>query len=251
MGIAVDSSGYVYVADQWLNGYVEKFTSYGDYVNQWGGEGVFNYLSGIAVDSSGYVYTTDENRVQKFTSDGVPVTQWSTFGSNGQLVFPSAITVNGSGFVYVTIPSELNNIQIFTSDGGYVGNWSTHISLDPYSYIACNSSGIVYITIEGEVRMYSPSGGYINKWKGEANEGLPFWPMGIGVDSSGFVYVVDNGGYCVQKFTSDGVPVPQPPLRLSAVEFVLPSVIVAFVAAALLAIAHQTKHWPFRRKTPN
>ena len=70
-GIAVDSSGYVYVGDI-RNSRIQKFTSDGSFVTTWGsegtGDGEFDEPYGIAVDSSGYVYVSDSynNRIQKF-----------------------------------------------------------------------------------------------------------------------------------------------------------------------------------------
>jgi DNA-binding beta-propeller fold protein YncE len=68
--IAVDSSGYVYVAS--LSHGIQKFDSNGKYITKWGsegsGDGQFKNPDGIAVDSSGYVYVVDQgnNRIQKF-----------------------------------------------------------------------------------------------------------------------------------------------------------------------------------------
>src|SRR5208282_4272787 len=84
-GVAVDSSGNVYVID---SGYsrVEKFTSDGKYLTQWGsygyGPGQFYKPYGVAVDSSGNVYITEtgNSRVDKFTSDGKYITQWGSGG---------------------------------------------------------------------------------------------------------------------------------------------------------------------------
>ena len=69
-GIATDSSGNVYVAD--TNNYrIQKFTSDGQYITQWGGYGnhYFHYPYGIATDSSGNVYVADtgNNRIQVFS----------------------------------------------------------------------------------------------------------------------------------------------------------------------------------------
>jgi DNA-binding beta-propeller fold protein YncE len=53
-GIAVDSSGYVYVADVW-NDRIQKFDSNGTFITKWGssgsGDGEFHSPVGIAVDS--------------------------------------------------------------------------------------------------------------------------------------------------------------------------------------------------------
>ena len=90
----LDSAGNVYVADT-DNNRIQKFTSAGAYVAQWGsegsGNGQFDEPYGIAVDSAGNVYVadTDNNRIQKFTSAGAYVTQWGSYGSgNGQFDGP-------------------------------------------------------------------------------------------------------------------------------------------------------------------
>ena len=61
-GIAIDSSGHVYVADTY-NHRIQKFTSNGQFVAKWGsygtGDGQFNYPCGIAIDASGNVYVVE------------------------------------------------------------------------------------------------------------------------------------------------------------------------------------------------
>ena len=61
-GVAVDSSGNVYVADN-SNHRIQKFNSSGGFITKWGsygsGDGQFNYPYGVAVGSSGNVYVAD------------------------------------------------------------------------------------------------------------------------------------------------------------------------------------------------
>ena len=61
-GVAVDSSGNVYVADSY-NNRIQKFDSNGDFITKWGSpgseDGQFHYPYGVAVDSSGNVYVAD------------------------------------------------------------------------------------------------------------------------------------------------------------------------------------------------
>jgi DNA-binding beta-propeller fold protein YncE len=73
-GVAVDSSGNVYVID---SGYsrVEKFTGSGSFITAWRSSG---FGLSVAVDSSGNVYVTGGggNGVKKFDGYGRDLTQW-------------------------------------------------------------------------------------------------------------------------------------------------------------------------------
>ena len=98
-GIAIDSSGYVYVADK-DNHRIQKFTSNGQFVTKWGSlgsnPGEFSYPKGIAVGSDGKVYVSDtgNNRIQVFKP--------ASFVPSNKVI--KAIVVAGSG------PYEGNNL---------------------------------------------------------------------------------------------------------------------------------------------
>jgi hypothetical protein len=169
-GIASDVQGNIYVTDQSsggnsLNNRVQKFTSTGQYVTQWGyygsGPGQFNDMHGITIDSSNNVYVVEtvNNRVQKFNSIGGYLTQWGTQGTgNGQFFGAQSIGHDSVGSVFV---GDLNgHIQKFNSGGSYLTQWGT---------------------------------------QGTGNGQFSI-PIGIAVDSSGGVYVVDSNLNRVQKF---------------------------------------------------
>jgi sugar lactone lactonase YvrE len=252
LGVAVDSSGYIYVTDS-LNHRIQKFTSTGTFVTKWGsggtGDGQFYYPYGIAVDSSGYVYVTDQNnnRIQKFDSSGTFLgwwgrdnagfTGWHGPGSgrigllgsgDGDFDHPYGITVDSSGYVYV-VDTGNNRIQKFSSTGSFVTKWGSVGSgdgqFDGLWGIAVDSYGYVYVVDAGNNRIqkFDSSGTFLGWWgrdnagftgwhgPGSGRIGLPgsgdgglYWPQGIAVDSSGYVYVVDANNCRIQKFTSSG-----------------------------------------------
>ena len=115
LGVAVDGSGNVFVADT-SNSRVQEFDNTGTFLTAWGGYGTgageFEAPTGIAVDASGSVFVTDTgyNRIQKFTNTGTFLTMWGSFGSgNGQFDSPYGVALDGSGNVFVV---DVNNNRI-------------------------------------------------------------------------------------------------------------------------------------------
>jgi len=222
-GIAVDSSGNVYVADSGNNRF-QKFNSDGKYLTQWGSQGSengqFNYPTDAAVDSSGNVYATDtgNHRIQKFNSNGKYLTQWGSQGSeNGQFNGPGGVAVDSSGNVYVADTGN-HRIQKFDSNGKYLtqlgsqgsGNGQFNYPTD----VAIDSSGNIYAADTGNYRAdennhriqkFDSDGKYLTQWGSQGSENGQFnGPGGVAVDSSGSVYVADTGNHRIQKFDSNG-----------------------------------------------
>ena len=216
-GVAVDSSGNVYVTDTYgpksSNSRIVKFTSSGAYITQWGstgsGPGQFNGPAGVAVDSAGNVYVADRwnSRVEKFTSNGTYITQWGSYGNgNGRFLNPVGVAIDSSGSVYVT---DYVRVLKFTGSGEYAAQWGS-ISSGPGKLnglwgAAVDSSGNVYVTdrVTGRVEKYTGDGKYITGWRSNG------FGLGVAIDSSGNVYVVDSGNNRVVKFTSDGAYITQ------------------------------------------
>ncbi|MDM8524082.1 SMP-30/gluconolactonase/LRE family protein, partial [Desulfococcaceae bacterium HSG8] len=129
-GIAIDTKGYIYIADI-LNNQIQKFTADGQFVTKWGREGSkkgeFQSPNGVAADNKGFVYVadTENHRIQKFTSDGIFVAKWGKEGDgNRKFNKPHGIAVDPAGYVYV---ADTNNdrIQKFTSDGQFAARWGS------------------------------------------------------------------------------------------------------------------------------
>ena len=114
-GVAVDTSGNVFVADS-SNNRIQKFTSTGVFIAKWGsfgtGPGQFISPEGVAVDASESVFVADtsNSRVQKFDSTGVFITQWD--GGAGGFDNPRGIAVDASGNIFVADTAN-NRIQKF------------------------------------------------------------------------------------------------------------------------------------------
>jgi streptogramin lyase len=181
-GIAVDSSGSVFVVDYW-NYRVQKFTSDGLFEIKWGsrcrvsdgygecldpdgsgsletGDGQFFAPEGVAAGSD-FVYVADagNDRIQKFTSGGDFVTKWGEYGTgDGQFINPIGIAIDDSGFVYVADTGN-NRIQKFTSDGVFVTEWgrpergSGVGDFSGPSYVAAGPGDKIHISDTGNNRI--------------------------------------------------------------------------------------------------
>ena len=213
-GVAVDSSGNVYVADT-KNHRIQKFTSTGEYLTQWGFKGSesgnFSYPYSVAVDSVGNVYVTDtdNHRIQKFTSTGSYLTQWGTRGNiRGQFQSPIEIALDSADNVYVTDNGNYR-IQMFTSTGSFLTKWGIHgFGNGEFSYaagIALDSADNVYIADASRIQKFTSTGGYLTQW-GDYRSGSEMFigPYGIAVDKTGNVYVTERRNHRIQKFNSTG-----------------------------------------------
>jgi hypothetical protein len=201
-GIAVDSSGNVYVADTG-NSTIRELTQSGGVwtVTTLGGlagftgntNGVnqgnrYRFPTGLVVDGSGNIYIADEGNAQirelspsggnwyGNTLAGLAGIAGSQDGNSAVATFsgPSGITMDASGNLYVA-DSDNELIRELVSNSG---NWTV-------STIAgsANTSGSADGT--GSAALFND-------------------PTGIAVDHSGDLYVVDSGNATIRRLTVNG-----------------------------------------------
>jgi len=234
-GVAVDSSGNVYVADA-NNHLIRKITPAGvvSTLAGTGTEAQFNGPPGVAVDSSGNVYVADfrNHRIRKITPEGVVSTFVGT-GTRGhadgtattaQFEDPYDLAVDSFGNVYVT--DSVNHlirkitpagvVSIFAgSTEGFADGTGTAAQFDFPFGVAVDSSGNVYVTDANNhlIRRITPAG-VVSTLAGTGTEGFADgtgteaqfdFPSGVAVDSSGNVYVADSGNHRIRKITPEGV----------------------------------------------
>jgi DNA-binding beta-propeller fold protein YncE len=208
-GIAVNSSGTVYVADV-NNRRIQFFSSSGAFLGKWGtsgsGDGQFNHFYSVALDSSGQVYVADRNnhRIQVFSSTGDFIRKWGTFGTgNGQFQYPYGVAVDGTGQVYVTDTNN-NRVQVFSSSGVFLTKWTANY---PYGIAVDDSSGRVYVTDvnNSRIQAFTKLGSLLGNWGSYGTgDGQFNQPYGVAVDNAGQVFVADTYNNRIQVLSSAG-----------------------------------------------
>jgi DNA-binding beta-propeller fold protein YncE len=127
-----DSQGYYYVSESGEYDRIQKFTSDGKPLLQWGGHGSrpgqLSLPQSLAVDEEDRIWVADagNHRIQVFDAQGRVLDVWGTQGRQpGQLYYPYDLVLGPDGLVYV---SEFGNhrIQRFTRDGQPRGCWGTY-----------------------------------------------------------------------------------------------------------------------------
>ncbi|MBI3414614.1 MAG: hypothetical protein HY043_04720 [Verrucomicrobia bacterium] len=204
-GVAVDSTGNVYVADSG-NSTIRKVTPAGvvstlaglaqfddggnalrGSADGTGSVARFDNPIGVAVDTAGNVYVADYNNftIRRVTPAGLVTTLAGLAGSDGSLdgtgsaarfYFPFGVAVDSAGNVYVT-DSGNSTIRKVTPAG-------------------------VVTTLAGLAGSFGSADGTGSAARfGRDTAG----PSGVAVDSAGNIYVADSGNDTIRKVTPDGV----------------------------------------------
>jgi len=237
-GVAVNSNGYIYVADMG-NTKIEVFDPNGNYVSQFGsqgsGDGQFIEPDGVAINSSGYIYVADgwNYRIEVFDPNENYVSQFGSQGSgDGQFIGPPpGVTINSSGDVYV---SEYGGrVEVFDPAGNYLAQFGTNGSgngqlLWPDG-LAVNSTGYTYVADGGNhrVEVFDPNGNYVTQFGSPGSgDGQFDYPNDVAVNSTGSVFVIDTNNSRVEVFSYPPlISTPMPTLaHVSVMPTVFPSV---------------------------
>ncbi|HEY5046123.1 MAG TPA: hypothetical protein VII53_09740 [Solirubrobacteraceae bacterium] len=223
-GVAVDSTGNVWVADTG-NGVLDELEPEAGgkykYLTQLSessipladrGNGVFG-PGGVAVDSLGDVWVTDTANgvVDEFNSSGVFVSQLSessippTNQGNGTFAPVGVATNTASPENVYAVDSSNGVVDVFSSSAGtdtFVSQLSNPTGSAPEAVTVDRSSNEVYVVYrDGEVVQYDSSGNVLSRFgPGSISpctgfcEGLGAGPgvWGIGVESAGDVYVSNS-----------------------------------------------------------
>ncbi len=207
-GVAVDSTGILYVADSYSHR-LQRITPDGG-VSTIGGRGAgrAQFLSpqGVATDSDGAFYVAEQGncRVQKFTRDGILALVFGRPGRDpGELSGPTGIAVSpDTGDIYVADTGG-SRIQRFDLDGRFLNTLGQNgPGLSSPQAVAAASGGAVYAaeTFAGRIVRFDPLGRMDRQIGGAkarrygAAPPVPLnQPRALALDPAGLLYIADAG----------------------------------------------------------
>jgi uncharacterized protein (TIGR03437 family) len=239
-GVAVDSSGNLYIMDsdnhrlrKVSNGVIATVAGTG--VPGCAGDNgpaigaqlgslpqfaLFGDPQGVAADLSGNVYFTDStcDRVRKVSGGTITTVagdgKTGSSGDNGpavsaQLNAPEGIAADASGNLYV---ADSGNNSVRKISNGVIATVAGGGQLQLPSAVAVDSSGNLYIADEGNHRVVKVANGVVTTVAGggsgcddcPATSAFLNGPEGVAVDLAGNLYILETQGHTVRK-VSGGV----------------------------------------------
>jgi uncharacterized protein (TIGR03437 family) len=213
LGVAVDSSGNLYIADQ-FNNVVRELS--GSTLTTVAGNGTGGYSgdggaptsaeldspSGVALDSSGNLYIADSgNAVVRKVSGGKISTVAGNNASghgfsgdgglaiNAQLTNPSSLAVDSSGNIYIADPmNDVVRVVCQNQTPAPCAAISSFVAGDITTFAGNEGSGAGYSGDGGP-----STGALLNN------------PVGVALDSHGNLYIADTSNELIRKVTPAGI----------------------------------------------
>ena len=195
----------------------------------------FNTPFGLAADGSGDLFVADEfnHTIRKISRAGVVTTfvgQAGTCaladatGTAARLCYPAGLAIDGGGMLYVADAATIRRVTpggaVTTIAGGPVqGSQDGTGSGAQFKFptgLAVDSSGIIYvadtdnhtirkITAGGVVTTFAGAAGASGSADGTGTAARFNSPRGLAVDSTGLLYVADQGNRTIRTITPAGV----------------------------------------------
>jgi DNA-binding beta-propeller fold protein YncE len=216
-GVAADSKGNIYAADQGVGAIFIFPISDKEPVQliKHGVDARLPAINGLAVDDDDRLFVTDI-KLHHVLVFNAKHEQEASFGAE-QLVSPAGIAIDSSNrFVYV-VDTQADQVVVFDADnytllrrigtGGKKHSLTSPGDFSLPTHVAVDKEGNVYVTdtLNNRVEIFDADGGFISEF-GKAGDGPGHFarPKGIAIDCDGHIWVTDEIQSRVQVFGKEG-----------------------------------------------
>ncbi|MDR3738541.1 MAG: SMP-30/gluconolactonase/LRE family protein [Terracidiphilus sp.] len=214
-GIAVDSKGMVYVADQRVGAvFIFNTENHDAQLIRNGVEAHFGWINGLAIDDDDRLFVSDGkmHRVLVFN----PKHEVENQITDG-LVDPVGLAIDTTNrFLYV-VDTQQDQVLVYDADtlkllrrigtGGKNHFLTTPGDFGAPEGVAVDADGNVYVadTLNNRVEIFDADGNFISEF-GKHGDGPGYFarPKGIAVDADGHIWVADQMQDRLQAFNRDG-----------------------------------------------
>ena len=214
-GIAIDSKGLVYVADQRVGAvFIFDPQTHDTQLIRNGSEAHFGWINGLAIDDDDRLFVSDGkmHRVLIFN----PKHEMEGQITEG-LVDPVGLAIDSTNRLLYVVDTQQDQVVVYDADSLKVlrrigTGGKTHFLTSPGDFgapqgIALDADGNVYVTdtLNDRVEIFDADGNFISTF-GKAGDGPGYFarPKGIAVDSDGHVWVADEMQDRLQVFNREG-----------------------------------------------
>jgi len=216
-GVAADSRGNVYAADQAVGAifiFPRAETEKIQLIKN-GSEARFGLINGLAVDDDDRLFVTDLklHHVLVFKANHEVEAQ---FGGD-QLVSPAGVALDTTNRLAYVVDTQLDQVLVFDADNykllrkiGTTGKKHTLTGTGDFSLptnAAVDKEGNLYVTdtLNNRVEIFDADGKFISEFgKGGDGPGRFARPKGITLDGDGHIWVADEVQSRVQVFDREG-----------------------------------------------
>jgi sugar lactone lactonase YvrE len=214
-GIAIDSKGLVYVADQKVGAVFIFNTETRDVqLIRNGYEAHFGWINGLAIDDDDRLFVSDGkmHRVLVFSPKHEVITQISE-----KLVDPVGLALDTENRLLYVVDTQQDQVIVFDADSlkemrrigtGGKEHWlTTPGDFAAPQGIALDKDGNVYVTdtLNNRVEIFDAEGNFIKQFGKHCDgPGCFARPKGIAVDGDGHIWVADAMNDTLQVFNGEG-----------------------------------------------
>jgi DNA-binding beta-propeller fold protein YncE len=216
-GVAVDSDGNIYVADQGVGAifiFPESLKGKAQLIKN-KVDAPLPMINGLAIDDDGRIFVTDVklHHVLVLNKLHQPIAEFGT----GALLSPAGIAIDKENRLIYVVDTQQDQVLVFDADSykllrriGTGGKKHTLTSPGNFSLpdgVAVDKDGNVYVTdtLNDRVEIFDADGNFVSQF-GTAGDGPGHFarPKGIAIDRDGHIWVTDEVQSRVQVFNKEG-----------------------------------------------